>query len=89
MGKIEDNLMGPKQLAYTVRELRKKNRMTQRELAVIMVKGGHFEILSQEMIRRAEDSLITTGSKLLELRVAIIEVLEGVRIEGPFWIRVD
>jgi len=88
--------MDAEALAHEVRSLRKKKEgedgkegRTLQEVADLLVEKGYAKSLSSEMIRRAEDPSIITGSKLFELRVAIIEALGGRQLSGPLWVYRD
>ena len=82
-------LMDPEALAHLVRRLRKEKGLTLKATAERLVKIGYADQLSSEMVRRAEDPTHTKGTRIFDMRIAIIEDLGGRKIRGPLWVYED
>ena len=76
-------LMTEADLAARCRSKRKKQGLTQTELADRMVEAGRAESLSKQAISKAENYAPADG--MTALRVALLEELTGRALSGPYW----
>jgi transcriptional regulator with XRE-family HTH domain len=77
------NLFSSKELAYLVRKERLDRRLTQEQVAKIVVQMTNTKSCTKQAVSQAESE--TSGSKLDGLRIKIIEALTGKKIIGPLW----
>jgi transcriptional regulator with XRE-family HTH domain len=74
-------------MARLMRELRKKQRLTQQQVADLVAAREDTESCTRQAISQAEST--ETGSRLDGLRIKALEELTGRRLAGPFWRFVD
>lgn len=70
-------------LTRTVRALRAEHGLTQEEVAEQIINERTGKPISKQAVSRAESDDV--GSEMNGVRVKIIELLSGRKVEGPVW----